>query len=241
MSRKKAGNASLFDALAGLTIIGLGMLWLATSDFVLTIKALFLVMVLLFCVVLFKYLQRRRKLLSSGIAEIDQMSGTMFELLLLETFRKSGYGGKTTQEYGDYGADLLLVKDNVKYVVQAKRWNQKIGLKAIQEIVAAIKHYKADKGMVITNNFFTKNAENLARSNEIELWDRNKLISFMSQVSGQDLATAIPEEELIEKESNLCPRCGSSLVIRSGSRGKFIGCSGFPKCRYTADYRGAAL
>lgn len=185
MARKKAGNTSLFDALAGLTIIGLAMLWLTTSDFVLTIKALFLVIVLLFCVILFLYLRRRRVLLSSGIAEIDKMSGTMFEQLLLETFRKSGYGGKTTQEYGDYGADLLLVKDNVKYVVQAKRWNQKVSVKAIQEIVAAIKYYKAHKGMVITNNYYTKNAENLARSNEIELWDRNKLISFMSQSRGQ--------------------------------------------------------
>ena len=165
----------------------------------------------------------------------------MFELLLLETFRKSGYGGKNTQEYGDYGADLLLVKDNVKYVVQAKRWNQKIGVKAIQEIVAAIKYYKADKGMVITNNYFTKNAENLARSNEIELWDRNKLIPFISQVSGQDLAKAIPEEESIVHESKLCPRCGDKLVIRNGTRSKFIGCSGFPKCRYTADYQESAL
>jgi restriction system protein len=141
MSRKKVGNTKLFDALAGLTIIGLGILLLATSDFVLTIKALFLALVLLICVVVLLYLRRRRMLLSSGIAEIDKMSGTMFELLLLETFRKSGYRGKTTQAYGDYGADLLLVKDDEKFVVQAKRWNQKIGVKAVQEIVAAIKHY----------------------------------------------------------------------------------------------------
>ncbi len=88
MSRKKTGNNSFFEALAGLTIIGLAMLWLTTSDFVLTIKALFLVIVLLFCVVLFLYLRRWRMLLSSSIAEKDKMNGTMFELLLLETFRR---------------------------------------------------------------------------------------------------------------------------------------------------------
>ena len=133
------------------------------------------------------------------------------------------------------------MKDNVKYVVQAKRWNQKIGVKAIQEIVAAIKHYKADKGMVITNNYFTKNAENLARTNEVELWDRNKLISFMSQVSGQDIVNSITVEEPIEKRRESCPRCSNKLVIRNGTRGKFIGCSSFPKCRYTADYRESVL
>ncbi len=133
------------------------------------------------------------------------------------------------------------MKDNVKYVVQAKRWNQKIGVKAIQEIVAAIKHYKADKGMVITNNYFTKNAENLARTNEVELWDRNKLISFMSQVRGQGLVNSLTVEEPIEKGRESCPRCSNKLVVRSGSRGKFMGCSSFPKCRYTADYRESVL
>ncbi|MGB2938605.1 MAG: topoisomerase DNA-binding C4 zinc finger domain-containing protein, partial [Phycisphaerae bacterium] len=29
-----------------------------------------------------------------------------------------------------------------------------------------------------------------------------------------------------------CPDCGQALVIRSGPRGKFLGCSGYPKCRH---------
>ena len=32
-----------------------------------------------------------------------------------------------------------------------------------------------------------------------------------------------------------CPDCGKPLVIRSGRRGKFLGCSGYPKCRHTED------
>ena len=30
-----------------------------------------------------------------------------------------------------------------------------------------------------------------------------------------------------------CPECGNDLIIRWGRHGKFIGCSNFPKCRYT--------
>ena len=30
-----------------------------------------------------------------------------------------------------------------------------------------------------------------------------------------------------------CPQCGRPLVKRTGKRGAFIGCSGFPKCRFT--------
>jgi restriction system protein len=237
MPKGKRGNNSIFDALAGLTLIGLAMLWLKTFDRALTLKAAIFVVAILASVIIILYLRRRRKLISSGIAEIDKMSGTMFEQLLLESFRKLDYKGKTTQEYGDYGADLLLVKDDVKYVIQAKRWNQKVGVKAVQEIVAAIKHYKADRGMVITNNFFTKNAEHLARSNNIELWDRTKLIEFMSQGTVQELVETINEIEPVAQDRNLCPRCGNKLVVRNGQRGKFIGCTGFPKCRYTHDYQ----
>ncbi len=30
-----------------------------------------------------------------------------------------------------------------------------------------------------------------------------------------------------------CPKCGEELLMRSGRYGKFIACSGFPKCKYT--------
>ncbi len=43
--------------------------------------------------------------------------------------------------------------------------------------------------------------------------------------------------EIIENknkiENGICPRCGGTLVERSGKYGKFIGCSNYPKCRYT--------
>jgi predicted RNA-binding Zn-ribbon protein involved in translation (DUF1610 family) len=46
-----------------------------------------------------------------------------------------------------------------------------------------------------------------------------------------------------EKENNnvnVCPKCGSSMVVREAKKGqnigkKFWGCSGFPKCRYIAE------
>ncbi len=36
-----------------------------------------------------------------------------------------------------------------------------------------------------------------------------------------------------EPTGELCPQCGEPLLIRHGRYGKFIGCSGWPKCRYT--------
>ncbi len=32
-----------------------------------------------------------------------------------------------------------------------------------------------------------------------------------------------------------CDECGKPMVIRSGRRGKFLGCSGYPKCKNTGE------
>lgn len=36
-----------------------------------------------------------------------------------------------------------------------------------------------------------------------------------------------------EKVGRTCPECGSDLLYRNGKSGRFIGCSAYPKCRYT--------
>ncbi|MGL6008199.1 MAG: topoisomerase DNA-binding C4 zinc finger domain-containing protein [Culicoidibacterales bacterium] len=35
-------------------------------------------------------------------------------------------------------------------------------------------------------------------------------------------------------DENVCPTCASELVERKGKYSNFLGCSSFPKCRYTA-------
>lgn len=32
---------------------------------------------------------------------------------------------------------------------------------------------------------------------------------------------------------NICPKCGSELVARNGINGRFVGCSNYPKCKFT--------
>lgn len=40
-------------------------------------------------------------------------------------------------------------------------------------------------------------------------------------------------DEIKNKVRNgICPKCGSKLVQRTGKYGQFMGCSGYPKCRY---------
>jgi restriction system protein len=123
--------------------------------------------------------EEKKRLLDSGIIEVDEMTGKEFEIFLDVHFKKNGYTVSLTQDSQDYGADLILYKDGSKTVVQAKRSKNPVGIKAFQEVAGAVRHYNGNKGRVITNNRFTENAYNLAKSNDVELWDRKKLIEFI--------------------------------------------------------------
>lgn len=48
----------------------------------------------------------------------------------------------------------------------------------------------------------------------------------------KDINTKIKAEEIAVKEG-VCPRCGGQLVSRKGKYGEFLGCSNYPKCKYT--------
>lgn len=160
----------------------------------------------------------KQRLAKSGIADIDQMSGKTFEKYLEVLFEKLGYRVERTRYIGDYGADLVTAKDGVKTVIQAKRYKGKAGVKAIQEAVAAKGYYSCEKAMVVTNSFFTRAAIELAHRNQVELWDRNKLVKALLSVketmdtSGlTEAATSIDVQLLKDIPQNTCALCGKPV------------------------------
>lgn len=245
MSRKKNNIVDdAIDFLYSLSFLLAIWVYLKTKNLYLTIISFIVCIVIMIIGIMYYKKWRQKRIVSSGIDTIDNMSGEEFEELLLEHFRNLGYKGHLTPVTEDYGADLVLEKDGRKIVVQAKRWRGTVGIEAVQQIIGAIKYYNADKGMVITNSVFTENAYELADSNGIELWDRKKLIELMRKSNGGEIARNINERngsaqvmnEVSATSNQKCPWCGRDLVLRNGKHGKFWGCSGFPKCKYTKNY-----
>jgi len=99
--------------------------------------------------------------------------------LLKNLFKKMGYQVIHTPLSHDQGADLILEKEGTRFVVQAKNWTANVGNSAVQEIVPAVKHYQAHKAIVISSSGFTVSAIELARSNNVELWDRTRLSTIL--------------------------------------------------------------
>lgn len=121
------------------------------------------------------------------------MDGRTFEQYLATLFRRLGYEVTLTRHRGDYGADLVVRKDGRRNAVQAKRWNKTVGVKAVQEAVAAKGLYECDLALVVTNSHFTQQARRLARANEVELWDRRELVQRLHAVKGEPELVDQPE------------------------------------------------
>lgn len=158
------------------------------DSYVLLIICIF---ILFFIIILFpkclKVYQKRKEerlAVKSGIKEIDMMSGYEFEEYLKALFKRLGYKAVVTKKSGDYGADLVL-KGGKRIVVQAKRYRKKnnVGINAVREVYGAKAYYEADEAWVVTNSYYTRQANELARKCEVKLLNRDKLQEFIVQVN----------------------------------------------------------
>ncbi|MBU4349407.1 type I DNA topoisomerase [bacterium] len=57
---------------------------------------------------------------------------------------------------------------------------------------------------------------------------------FSSDLEKGDKAPKIKMPEIESDE--ICDKCGSKMLIKNGRFGKFLACSGFPKCKYTKPF-----
>jgi restriction system protein len=160
-----------------------------------------------------------RRLSRSGIAEVDRMDGTTFEVFLTTLFRRLGYGVEHTGRRGDYGADLVVTKDGRRIAVQAKRWTKAVGVKAVQEAVASKGIYKCAEALVVANRAFTRQARTLGEANDVKLWDRDVLVAKLLAVgngaaatSALTVATAAVSPATAQREADAhCATCGIAV------------------------------
>lgn len=110
------------------------------------------------------------------LKQLDKMDGHQFEYACADVLKANGYKHvKVTRGSGDFGVDVIAEKDKVRYAIQCKRYNHKLDNTPIQEVVGGLAYYQCDKGAVMTNQYFTEPAKQLAQVNDIKLLDRDTL------------------------------------------------------------------
>lgn len=114
--------------------------------------------------------------------EWDDMDGSEFEFYCADLLEKSGFTDvEVTRASHDYGVDILAEKDGVSYAFQCKCYTEPVGIKAVQEIYAGRDYYDCMVGVVMTNQYFTTPAMNVAKKLKIMLWDRGYLEAMMDE------------------------------------------------------------
>lgn len=176
---------------------------------------------------IYRYIQKKkmqRIYRKAKIYQVDKMKGIEFEYYLEALFSKLKYKPTVTKATHDFGADLILKSENKKIVVQAKRSNSKIGIRAIQEIYAAQRYHNADEAWIVTNSFYTKSAKELGNACSIVMKDRNTLSKWIIDINHNS------------SDRKICPKCNGELIKRNGKNGYFLGCSNYPKCKHTENF-----
>lgn len=200
----------------------------------------------------FAYLKQRQKSqrldVQQGIASIRGLSWREFEELVGEAYRRQGYRVVENESAGaDGGVDLWFKKNGLLHLVQCKQWrSQKVGVAVVREMFGVMTAENAASVSIVTSGMFTQEAKNFAHGKSIDLVDGSQLQKMISQVQvnkvisrmSEPPASVLASTPLVEAQSDLCPRCGAELVLRTAKKGQnrgdqFYGCSSFPKCRFT--------
>ncbi len=159
-----------------------------------------------------------------------------FELLVGKHFEEKGFIVRQLAQPGpDGGIDLVVIKDNEKYLVQCKQWRSvSVGVKIVRELLGTIVSSGAVGGFVVCSGKFTRDAEKFAKGTNIELIDGREIIKSLEK-------KCLPGVEPSFKDSietKLCPRCREAMVLRTAKKGasagkQFWGCASYPRCRGT--------
>lgn len=112
---------------------------------------------------------------------LGQMTWQEFELATAEAFRGQGY---TVELQGggapDGGIDLVLERDDERYLVQCKHWRaNKVGVPIIRELYGIMAAEGIAGGFVVTSGSFTRQARRFAAGREIELIDGQRLTAML--------------------------------------------------------------
>lgn len=108
-----------------------------------------------------------------------------FEEYIADLYRRLGY--KTERVGGSYdgGIDVTATKDGIKHYIQCKKFiTSKASVHDVRDFAGALMDKLSQgKGIFITTNIFSTEAEQYAKDKPIELIDREKLLRLIKSAN----------------------------------------------------------
>ncbi len=125
----------------------------------------------------------KKAMLNTGIEQVKNLTPYEFEDWIAKFLSCCGFIAYTTKRSGDYGVDVIAEKQGKKIAIQVKKYSNPLGIKCVQEIIAGMGYYSADEGWVVsTAPYFTKNAQELAKTKNIRLFNFKELTLLLNNL-----------------------------------------------------------
>lgn len=117
-----------------------------------------------------------------------------FEKLIAELLHDKGFEVELTKQTRDNGYDILAMKylngfSPIKYLVECKKYaeNRKIGVDIIRGFKEVLSTEQANKGLIVTTSYFTKDAIKKQQETPLllEYKDKDEVIDWVNQYYNQ--------------------------------------------------------
>ena len=132
------------------------------------------------------------KYLSENPKCFYELSGSDFEEVMAEIYRRLGYNVEKTKKTRDGGKDIIIRKPEILgdfvYYVECKRnaENRKIGVGIVKNLHSTVTTDNVNGGIIVTTSYFTKDAQDFIRNNnlgcKIKMQDFTQIKKFLSMV-----------------------------------------------------------
>lgn len=233
MSKTNKELDDLFEGLSIFAVIGLLYLWFTNRAKFYLYAGLIALALIVGIVILIKIRKNKYNRVYDWHADkgllkkLQGMHPNTFEDYIADLYSRLGYATELVGGSYDGGVDVIATKNKIKHYIQCKKFiTSKVGVGQIRDFYGAMAGKLSDgKGIFITTNIFTTEAENFAEDKPIELIDGDELLKLI-KLAKKDV------DDVQVVETTKCPDCGGHLVKRNGKYGPFIGCSNYPKCKY---------
>lgn len=119
---------------------------------------------------------QKTELKAYNLNELDSMNGYDFERACVHILKDNSFSNvRTTSKSKDHGIDVFACKEDISYAIQCKCYSSNVGNSAIQQAHTGKSLYHKDIAVIMTNQYFTKQAKEEAQALGVKLWDRDKL------------------------------------------------------------------
>ena len=144
---------------------------------------------------------------------LNHLSGIEFEKFCCIILENMGFSVTETKTSGDGGIDLIAQNYQPllsgKYIIQCKRYTGSVGEPIIRDLFGVVMSERANKGILMTTGYFTKQAISFAEGKPLELIDGDKLNEliglYLNDVFVSNNSNAMSDPQAIKYDSCFAP------------------------------------